>query len=439
MNIDGNEHADEKSQIDSTNGRSLRIRSLVATSLSHFANDGNSYVFITLYPILFPLAAYSLGTTKLTSLFIIGVLGALVNLSTTVASPLVGEAADKTRRFGFLLSLGLILLGIGIAGYALSTIGASGIVLFFLLVPFSIIGGIGGAFYHPLGGSVLSSTWPTKVIGRAMGINGAIGSTGRALYPLMVTALVAYFAIPSVTALAILSFAIAGFVSFTLSRTSPTKGERNDAAAKKKKEREANRVAIPLKVILPPILALTVMSFMRGIFAMGIMNFLPVYLEHAGGLSYSVGLGLALTVILILPILGQPLFGMVADRYGRRLSIAITTVGSSIAILVSLTTNNIFFIIAMFSLYAFFTFTQFPLQLPLATAAVPEGGGTLSNSIVWGIGNSGGGTVGPFLVGLLASLPIVGSLNGAFLIVTIISLLSVPLLFLVPKAPKTKL
>lgn len=77
-----------------------RIQSLIATSLAHFANDGNGYVFITLYPFpffLFPLTSYTFGVSNVSSLLIIGILASLLNLLfSVVASPLVHRMADRT-------------------------------------------------------------------------------------------------------------------------------------------------------------------------------------------------------------------------------------------------------------------------------------------------------------------------------------------------------
>ncbi len=422
-----------------------RIKSLIATSLAHFVNDGNIYVFITLYPILFPLAYYSLGSSKLPTLFLIGILIALQNVFSVVSSPLVGRLADKTKGYRVLLSLGLFLMGIGIAGSALSIFFASGARVFLLLIPFSVIAGIGGSFYHPLGGSVLSETWPSRSIGRAMGINGASGSAGRAIYPLLVVALVAYFTAPAVIVLALLSFVIAFSVLIILKETNlfvvvPAAKEQNQIgnseAGNSNDEKIRKTTTIPIRVILHSILALTVVAFLKGVFALGIVSFIPEYLEQVGGMNYGVGLGLALLLILTLPVLGQLIFGSFADKFGRRLALGITTVGSGVAILVLLETHNLYLQIALLALFGFFAFTQFPLLMPLARSAVPREAATLSNSIVWGIGNSGGNALGPFLVGLLASPFFLGSLNGAFLVVTIISLISTPLLLFVPMAQK---
>ena len=419
-----------------------RIKSLIATSLAHFVNDGNIYVFIILYPILFPLAYYSLGSSKLPTLFLIGVLIALQNVCSVVSSPLVGRLADKTKGYRALLSLGLFLMGIGIAGSALSILFASGARLFLLLIPFSVIAGIGGSFYHPLGGSVLSETWPSRSIGRAMGINGASGSTGRAIYPLLVVALVAYFTVPAVIVLALLSFVIAFSVLIILKETNlfvavPEAKQRKQIGNGEAGNNKVRKTTtIPLRVILHSILALTVVALLKGVFSLGIVSFIPEYLEQVGGMNYGVGLGLALLLILTLPVFGQLTFGSFADRFGRRLALGITTVGSGIAILILLEAHNLYLQVVLLALFGFFAFTQFPLLMPLARSAVPREAATLSNSIVWGVGNSGGNALGPFLVGLLATPFFLGTLNGAFLVVTIISLISTPLLLFVPKAQK---
>jgi FSR family fosmidomycin resistance protein-like MFS transporter len=415
------------------------MKTLIATSLAHLANDGTTYIFITLYPILFPLEYYSLGIPKLPALFLIGVLVALQNVFSVVASPLVGRIADKTRRYRGLLSLGLFLMGVGVVGYALSVLLVSGGLLFLILIPFSIIAGIGGAFYHPLGGSMLSQTWPYRSVGKAMGINGASGSTGRALYPLLVVSLVAYLTTPGVIVLAFLGFAIALVIYFILRKVNfalTQQASSIDKLTKKENESKLRKTTIPLRTIIRSILVLTIVAFLRGVFALGVVSFIPEYLERVSGVKYGVELGLVFSLILTLPVLGQLAFGTLADNLGRRLALGISTIGSSVAILLLLETNNIYLQLSLLALFGFFVFTQFPLLMPLSSNAVPKEAVTLSNSIVWGIGNSGGNSLGPFLVGLLATPFFLGSLNGAFFVVAIISLVSAPMLTFVPEVQK---
>lgn len=396
-----------------------RVKVLIATSLAHLANDGNTYVFITLYPILFPLSYYTLGGSVVSSLFLIGILVALQNTSSVIASPFVGSFADRTGKHRALLSLGLFLLGVGIIGYALSVL-VSGVQQFLLLVLFSIVAGIGGTFFHPLGAFVLSEVWSNQSIGRALGISGAGGSAGRAIYPLITTALVVYLTIPSTTVLAIFSFIIA-FVVLTMLRGTDTKKYTTKEAKEKKSP-------ISLKMILPSIFALTIYSFLKGIFSIGIVTFTPEYLERISGINYGVELGLILSIILISPIPGQLVFGFLADKIGRRVTLAITTVGSGVAILLLIYSHDVYLQVVLLAMFGFFTFTQFPLLMPLARSAVPKEAATLSNSIVWGIGSGGGDALGPFLVGGLAATSYLGGLNGSFLILTILSLCSLLLL-----------
>lgn len=399
-----------------------RIKSLVATSFAHFVNDGNIYIFITLYPRLFPLPS---------ELFLIGVLASVQNLFSVVASPFVGRLADSTRKYAGLLSIGLGLLGIGIAGYSLSVLFFSGFSLFLFLIPFSIIAGIGSSFYHPLGGSILDQSWESSSLGRAMGINGSSGSFGRAIYPLVVISLTAYFSIPSVITLGALSFAIAFLVLSMLRGLSLGFGKLREGT-------KGRKMSIPIRSIIPLILPLTIVSLLKGIFSFGIVNFIPEYLEQIIGLKYGLELGLVFSIILAMPILGQVVFGSFADRFGRRLALAISIGGSGIAILVALSARNLY--VAVFSLaaFGFFAFTGFPLLLPLASSAVPKEATTFSNSVVWGLGNNGGGTIGPLVIGILSRSSLLGSLSGSFFFVTIISLVSLLILPFVGRSASTK-
>ena len=383
-------------------------------------NDGSLYVFISLYPILFPL----------TSQYVyIGALGGLLSLFSVALSPFLGRFADRRRNYGTLLFLGLCLLGIGIIGYGIFSRLASGESLFIFLIPFSIIAGLGSAFYHPLGGTVLHSTWDSRSIGRAMGINGSSGSVGRAVYPLIVAALVIYLTTLSVIALAFLAFG-AAFVVLNILKNVNLFG-----AAKTEDKVNQKNTQIPIKKILPLILPLTIVSFLKGVFSIGIVNFILVFLKHNSGLDYGLSL-IVFALILTMPIAGQIVFGFIADKHGRRLALGITTTGSGAAILIVLTTSNLYIQVACFAIFGFFALTGFPLLLPLASSAVPKEATTFSNSIVWGIGNVGGGALGPTLIGILAQFIFHESLGDAFFVVTIISLSSLTVLPFVATKPK---
>jgi MFS transporter, FSR family, fosmidomycin resistance protein len=395
-------------------------KSLVATSLAHFVNDGTGYIFIYLNPTLF------------TSVLYIGILASLQNVFSIAASPFIGRRADATKNYGQLLVLGIVLLGIGTAGFAEMVLFASGFYLFLLVIPFTIIGGIGSSFYHPLGGTILSETWGTKASGRPMGINGSMGSLGRALYPLFVAAIVVPFGVPSVGVLAVVTIVIAEAIHsvFKSMRLSQVKEEE---VAK----REEKRVAVAWNKLLPGILALTVLSFFRGIFSLGTVTIIPEYLKVVNHVATGYPLAIEFSIMLGMGVIGQPFFGYTADRFGRRLTLGVAIAGSFISMLLFLNTQNQILSVVYLALYGFFIFTGFPLLLPLAMAISPEGSSTKSGSIVWGVGNVGGGAVGPTLIAVLSNPGILGSLQSAFYVVTFLSIISLVLLPLVPR-PRSK-
>ena len=403
-----------------------RSKSLVVTSLAHFVNDGSLYTFITLYSVLLPLKS---------ELGYIGILVGILNLFSVIASPLVGRIADRKRNHGRLLSLGLFLISIGIVGYSLSSIFTSGFSLFLVLIPFAIIAGVGSCFYHPLGASVLHDKWKSGSIGRAMGINGSIGSAGRSLYPFMVTALVVYLTIPSVTVLAVVAFGTAVIIFRTLG---PMKFGGKDEAESESPDTSRQKTNGPtLQSILPKILPLTILSFIKGFAMFSITSFALSYLQHVSGVQSTLERGAIFTLILGMAIVGQPVLGNIADKFGRRLVLGISVIAASVGILIMLNASNLYVQVVFFMVFGFFGLTGFPLIMPLASGAVPKEATTLSNSIVWGVGNVGGGAIGPVVIGILATPAFFGSLVEPFYIAAVLSILSLVMLPFVPK-PKPK-
>lgn len=392
-------------------------KSLLATSFAHFINDGSLYVFIAMYPKLLPLPSESA---------LIGSLAGTQNLFSVAASPWVGRTADAKKNYARLLEVGLSLLGAGILGFSFSGLFTSGFNLFLLLIPFAVVAGIGSSFYHPLAASILSEKWHSHMLGRAMGINGAVGSFGRAIFPLIVVALAVYFGVPSIALLAVLAFIFTGLVFQILGKMS--------FAGKQAKEVSSHNT-YPLGSILPKILALTVVSFLKGFSTVGVVDFIPVFLKNVSGFKYGLALGGVFTLVLAVAIFGQPALGLLADKFGRRLILGVTSAGAGLAIIFLLSTSNLILQVASLAAFGFFGLTGFPMLLPLATSVVPKEARTMSNSIVWGIGNVGGAAAGPFVVGLLATPAFFGSLSEPFLIAAAFSLAS---LFLIPFIPRPK-
>jgi hypothetical protein len=88
-------------------------KSLIATGLGHLANDGLLNVFPILYPILL-LHTYSFNAVS------IGIIGAALNVFSIATSPFIGRRSDVGRNFVDLMIIGVLMLGTGVAGFALA-------------------------------------------------------------------------------------------------------------------------------------------------------------------------------------------------------------------------------------------------------------------------------------------------------------------------------
>ena len=72
-------------------------------------------------------------------------------------------------------------------------------------------------------------------------------------------------------------------------------------------------------------------------------------------------------------------------------------------------------------------------MLSLIGDLVPKGNSNLASGVVWGIGSSGGGAIGPVVVGFLAGF--IG-LSSSLLSVAILGFISGLLVYFIPKSEK---
>lgn len=401
------------------------VNTLIATSLAHFVNDGSLYILITLYTRLLP-----------SEYLLIGILGALQNTFSVAVAPIVGRRADRSKSYGRLLSLGISLIGVSIVGYAASAVLFNGFSRFIFLLPFSILAGIGSCFYHPIGAAAIHDKWKGSKVGWAMGVNGSIGSLGRATYPLFTITLVVYLTIPSVGVLAAVAFICASIIASMLHGVhfggSPP-GSEGAKSSDEGTEIPRKATQVPMSQILPRVLGLTIIAFSRSLLSQGIVYFVPSYIAEVLGIQYGFKLGVMFSLMLGMAVIGQPVFGALADRIGRRLALGIAMVGTSVGLLLFLQSTNVVIATIFLSAFGLFVFTGFPLIMPLATSIVPEGAGVMSGSIVWGVGIIGGGAVGPLLVGVLAQPFALGSLSMAFYVLVFAAMACIAILPSIPK------
>lgn len=395
-----------------------RRRGLVLTSLGHFINDGT--VFFV--PVIAAIVATRPGMSPalITALFLV------FYASTAVLSLFAGRLADRLGRPGSLMGLGLAILSVGLLLFYVALEETGGTVLVGTLLFAALLTGTGAAFYHPLGGTLLQAAFEGRRLGLALGVNGAMGSLGRALYPSLyfVTA-AAIGGYGSVVVFAGVGFAAA--VAIWLGTRAPG-GSRRAASTEQAASGEPTRDPEPAPTLgstrdpepaptlepAPPVAAgtrsvltrgiivLTGVAFLRSVATQGIAAWIPTYLATQRGFGVSASLGLAVTIMYAAAVVGQPFFGLLVDRLDARWVLAFSSLGSAVSILAYLAVSGsgragegwLF-------AFGFFTFSGFPLLLSLVSDYVPRRSTSLANALVWGVGSTAGGALGPVLVGAL--------------------------------------
>jgi FSR family fosmidomycin resistance protein-like MFS transporter len=387
----------------------LTGRVLILTSLAHFANDGN----FLLFPILI---TYYVKEIHGASIVFLGIVAIIYNLISGFLSTPVGIYADTHNVDSQILAAGIFLNGISVVLFALPFVFSS------LFIPSVLAGalilGIGQSIYHPVGGTIITETFDKQSAPRALGINGALGSLGRAVIPSVLVLSIALFgSVPGLAYVAVYLIAASTAIILGL-RDFKRKGRE----ASEKKGMTMSQGFSVLYIIM-------IVIFLRSMFTTAALTFVPDYLTNV--IRSRVIMGYIITAGFTFSILGQPFFGMLQSRIGGKLSVSITTVFSGVSFLIFLYFSHILILdFITYSLYAFFTYSVFPVLLGYVNNVIPKEFSTRANSLVWGIGQTVGGAAGISV--LTALIPII-SLNNALWVMLVFSLASMLLLPLVPR------
>jgi FSR family fosmidomycin resistance protein-like MFS transporter len=361
-----------------------RPRILGATSLAHFVNDGTTF-FV---PVIAALLTSEHGFAPLT----ISVLFVVFYTSSSVLSLFVGHLDDRVGHPARLIAVGLGLLGFGMLGFygALNLVQGTGAVALALIS--ALIVGFGTSFYHPLGATLLQRVYDPATRGKALGVNGALGSLGRTLYPFFFALLnLTLFSTDSLLVFVVIGWASALTVWQMIGPARPTvRAARATASA-------SVRDALTHGILL-----LTAVAFLRSVATQAVAAWIPTYLVTQRGVSSPAELGFTVTLLFVGGILGQPFFGLLADRSDPRHLLSASSVGAALATLAYLALAGLAGV-AMLFLIGFFTFSAFPILMSLSSDYAGPRSSSLSNALVFGLGAGGGGAVGPLLLGLIAA------------------------------------
>lgn len=390
-------------------------RALVFTSTAHFVNDGSSFFL----PLIIDLLAASKGFSPLE----VGTALAVYYTLSTLASVYVARLADRSGEMGKLMSVGIVLLGVGLIGFDYAVFDTAGQTL--VVVSFSLCAlmGFASAFYHPLGATVLGKAFGSSSGGKALGMNGIFGSIGRTLYPsLFFVAAVALTQGGAMVALGAVAIAAGAIVWLGLRRFNATPAKSGGGSA----GGLLNRALV----------AISILTFFRTASMFGVAAWLPEYLTFQKGFGVGTSLGFTLSAVFAVAIVGQPFFGYLLDKFDRRVIFLLSSVGSALSVLALIFIGGALAYAFLIS-FGFFVYTGFPIFLGLAADYIPSGSEAMGNALVWGLGQTGGNAVGSFVVGLMV-LNNYGRLNSAFEAMAVVALVSGIFVMMVPRGGKTE-
>jgi MFS family permease len=168
----------------------------------------------------------------------------------------------------------------------------------------------------------------------------------------------------------------------------------------------------------------------RSISTTGVIAFLPYYISTYKGAGVSALLGLTLSLMYIAAIFGQILFGVLVDKFDKKLILAAASAGSAISILGYISTTGILELVFIL-LFGLFTFSVFAALFGL-TWEHYRGHSSTGNALVWGLGITGGNVIGPIIVGLIIADDY-SHLNFAFEVMALIGLVGALITLFVPK------
>lgn len=392
---------------------STKTKALVFTSIGHFVNDGTVFFVPVIADLLAALKGLSL-TQVAEVLFV-------YYAFSTISSVFVARRAEASGEVGRMVAIGIALLGVGLLGFDLALVNSEGSALLIFSIGLGALMGFASAFYHPLSGAILQSAFSNSAGGRALGMNGALGSIGRALYPSLF--FVAALVLTQSGAMVILG-AVALFTAVII-----WFGLRQFKAQPKGKDDQSVR-----GLLNPTIVALTTLSFIRTASMLGVGVFVPEYLTFQRGLGTTTNLGFVVSAMLGAAVVSQPLFGYLLDRVDKRLIFLISSIGAGLSVL-ALTYVTGPLSIAILISFGFFIYTGFPLLIALASDYVPKGSEVMGNAVIWGLGQTGGNAVGSLIIGAIA-LNDLARLDLAFRAMVALAIVSAFFVLLIPKAER---
>ncbi len=370
-------------------------KSVLATfAAAHVVND----FYATVMPAFLPALAdeFGLDYTEL------GLLSLTATLLSGVLQPSMGHYADRGGKRRFVVSMGFALAGLGFVAMALAP-------TFYVVVIVSLLVGLGAGTYHPQATAFLVQAYPTAR-GRTLGIHGWGGSIGHFAAPAAVTLAVALIDWRA----AMVVIALPQFVTGLLLRSRLDATTPNPEATL--------RGALSQQLIL--------VAIVFGLLGMVLRSFLTFTVKMLVDEGWAdTGAGTALTIVLLVGAIAQPIGGRVFDRVGARNVLIGACIGSSLSIVMFSQTSGTLSLVAI-GFISLFGFSLFPVGLAVASQLADDGQTGAAVGIIFGVSGLMSAAAQPVVGALGESL---GDIRLALSWTIVVTILAIPMASLIDR------
>ena len=281
---------------------------LLALSAAHSLNDLLQSVISAVYPMLKEELCLDFGQ--------IGLITLVYQISSSIFQPVVGYAFDK-RPFVYSLPMGMVSTSVGIAMFSYCNTMAGILIAVFLV-------GIGSATLHPEASRITSLAGRERR-GFAQSVFQVGGNFGGSIGPLLVALIVAPHGRHYV-----LWFLIFSTLAFAAMRPIVKwyRGYLNDV--RKHPESHTKSLKLPLSKgrTIFVICVIMVLIFSKYVYMASLSSYYTFYLMEKFGVSVKMS-QIFLFIFVVSTAAGTLVGGPIGDRYGRKLVIWISILGTA--------------------------------------------------------------------------------------------------------------
>ncbi|MBC2722896.1 MAG: MFS transporter [Desulfosporosinus sp.] len=281
-------------------------------------------MFMSMYMLLptLPLYAQTIGGNETVAGTIVGIF----TLSAVVVRPWFGNLLDRKGR-KVILVIGVIIFLVSVLAYNLAFTIVT-------LLSLRVVHGIGWGASTTATGTMASDVIPAARRAEGMGYYGIAATIAMSLGPALGLYLVEYksYTFLFTSAAIIAAFGLSG--SLFINYETPRKSQ-NAAQTPKVKG------VILEKTALPPAIVLFFITLTYG----GIVSFLPSYADYRDVKN----IGVFFTVYAFVLLIGRPIIGKLADRYGPRRFLApgILLIATALLLLTKATSLSMFLLVGI--------------------------------------------------------------------------------------------